>query len=222
MELNVKKPATRYIVVVDGKPGAYGMYVPDMPGCTSMGDTIAELLANAQEAVQLWAQDALETNERLPKPRSIDAIRKDPEVARDLADGGVLAVVPLVIETGRPVKANSRSMRGCSLPSTRRRRPAGSPAPRFWQARRGRRLPPKDSFAPGAMQPCAHRTQRPTDLAVVPVLPAPIACNNCRGSRQPSNGRGRRRDERNKAFPRSTPVRMSAPRLTSPRWGRFP
>jgi predicted RNase H-like HicB family nuclease len=100
------KPATRYVVVVDGKPGAYGMYVPDMPGCTSMGETIAELLANAQEALQLWAEDALNSKEGLPKPRSIEAIRKDPEVARDLAEGGVLAVVPLVMETGRPVKAN--------------------------------------------------------------------------------------------------------------------
>jgi predicted RNase H-like HicB family nuclease len=102
----MKNDATRYIVVVDGKPGAYGMYVPDMPGCTSMGDTIAELLRNAQEALQLWAQDALNNNERLPRPRSIEAIRKDPDVARDLAEGGVLAVVPLVVETGRAVKAN--------------------------------------------------------------------------------------------------------------------
>jgi predicted RNase H-like HicB family nuclease len=106
MELKVKTPATRYIVVVDGKPGAYGMYVPDLPGCTSMGDTIAELLVNAQEALQLWAEDSLKSDERLPRPRSIEAIRKDPDVARDLAEGGVLAVVPLVVETGRAVKAN--------------------------------------------------------------------------------------------------------------------
>jgi predicted RNase H-like HicB family nuclease len=96
------RPATRYVVVVDGKPGAYGMYVPDMPGCTS----IADLLANAQEALQLWAEDAVNSKEGLPKPRSIEAIRRDPDVARDLAEGGVLAVVPLVMETGRPVKAN--------------------------------------------------------------------------------------------------------------------
>jgi predicted RNase H-like HicB family nuclease len=100
------KPATRYVVVVDGKPGAYGMYVPDMPGCTSMGETIADLLSNAQEALQLWAEDAVGSKEGLPKPRSIEAIRKDPGVAHDLAEGGVLAVVPLVMETGRPVKAN--------------------------------------------------------------------------------------------------------------------
>lgn len=100
------EPATRYVVVVDGKPGAYGMYVPDMPGCTSMGETIADLLSNAQEALQLWAEDAVNSKEGLPKPRSIEAIRKDPGVAHDLAEGGVLAVVPLVMETGRPVKAN--------------------------------------------------------------------------------------------------------------------
>ena len=100
------KPATRYVVVVDGKPGAYGMYVPDMPGCTSMGETIADLLTNAQEALQLWAEDAVNSKEGVPKPRSIEAIRRDPDVARDLAEGGVLAVVPLVMETGRPVKAN--------------------------------------------------------------------------------------------------------------------
>jgi hypothetical protein len=33
-------------------------------------------------------------------------IRKDPEVARDLVQGAALAVVPLIIELGRPVKAN--------------------------------------------------------------------------------------------------------------------
>ena len=100
------KPATRYVVVVDGKPGAYGVWVPDMPGCTSMGDTIADVLTNAQEALQLWAADALESGETLPKPRTIEVIRKERDVARDLADGAVLAIVPLVMETGRPVKAN--------------------------------------------------------------------------------------------------------------------
>jgi predicted RNase H-like HicB family nuclease len=106
MELMMTKPATRYVVVVDGKAGAYGMWVPDMPGCTSMGSTIADLLSNAQEALQLWAEDVLESGDALPKPRSIEVIRKDRDVARDLTDGAVLAIVPLVIETGRPVKAN--------------------------------------------------------------------------------------------------------------------
>ena len=33
---------TRYAVVVDGEPGAFGLSVPDMPGCTSMGSPADE------------------------------------------------------------------------------------------------------------------------------------------------------------------------------------
>ena len=65
-----KAPVTRYVVVVDGKPGAYGMWVPDMPGCTSMGDTMADLLTNAQEALQLWAEDAIDRGEALPSHKA--------------------------------------------------------------------------------------------------------------------------------------------------------
>ena len=40
---------TRFVVVIDGKPGAFGLWVPDMPGCTSMGETVDEALRIAQE-----------------------------------------------------------------------------------------------------------------------------------------------------------------------------
>jgi hypothetical protein len=56
--------------------------------------------------VRLWAEDALADGEKLPKPRSIEAVRADPEVAAALAHGAVLAIVPLVLDAGRPVKAN--------------------------------------------------------------------------------------------------------------------
>ena len=63
-------------------------------------------MRRATEAIRLWAEDALADGERLPKPRSIEAIRADPEVAAALAHGAVLAIVPLVRDAGRPVKAN--------------------------------------------------------------------------------------------------------------------
>jgi predicted RNase H-like HicB family nuclease len=80
--------------------------VPDLPGCTSAAATIDEVLRRATEAVRLWAEDALADGEKLPKPRSIEAVRADPEVAAALAHGAVLAIVPLVLDAGRPVKAN--------------------------------------------------------------------------------------------------------------------
>jgi predicted RNase H-like HicB family nuclease len=96
----------RYVAIVDGSPGAYGVVVPDLPGCTSGGATIDEALRNAVEAVTLWVEDARADGERVPKPRAAEKLRSDPDVAAAIADGGVLAYVPLVLNAARPVKAN--------------------------------------------------------------------------------------------------------------------
>jgi predicted RNase H-like HicB family nuclease len=92
--------------LVDGSPGTYGVVVPDLPGCTSGGKTIDEALRNAVEAVRLWAEDALADGEALPKPRDAETLRRDPEVAHEIREGAVLAYVPLILESGRPAKAN--------------------------------------------------------------------------------------------------------------------
>jgi predicted RNase H-like HicB family nuclease len=106
MEASMAKPTTRYAVVIDGESGAFGMWVPDMPGCTSMGNTLDELLRNAQEALRLWAEDAIADGERVPEPRGFDDVYADPKVAAAVREGAALAIVPLLIESGRSVKAN--------------------------------------------------------------------------------------------------------------------
>jgi hypothetical protein len=44
--------------------------------------------------------------ERLPAPRSLDEIARDSQVAGALRRGAAFAIVPLLLETGRSVKAN--------------------------------------------------------------------------------------------------------------------
>ena len=97
---------SRYVALVDGRAGAYGVTVPDLPGCTSGGSTTDEALRNAVEAIRLWAEDAIADGEELPSPRSAEALRADPEVAAAIAAGAALAIVPLLLDTGRPAKAN--------------------------------------------------------------------------------------------------------------------
>ncbi|MEA2872836.1 MAG: hypothetical protein QOH67_2812 [Hyphomicrobiales bacterium] len=97
---------SRYVAIVDGAPGAYGVVVPDLPGCTSGGATVDEALRNAVEAVTLWVEDARADGEKIPKPRPAEKLRNDPDVAAALAEGAVLAYVPLVLNAARPVKAN--------------------------------------------------------------------------------------------------------------------
>ena len=96
----------RYVAIVDGKPGAFGVVVPDLPGCTSGGATVDDALRNAVEAVTLWVEDARADGEKIPQPRSAETLREHAEVAAALAHGGILAYVPLMLDAGRPVKAN--------------------------------------------------------------------------------------------------------------------
>lgn len=97
---------TRYVVLVDGAPGAYGVVVPDFPGCTSAGGTVDEALINTVEALRLWAEDAIGDGEAIPSARDAEALKTDPEIAAALAGGAILAMVPLMLDTGRPARAN--------------------------------------------------------------------------------------------------------------------
>ena len=97
---------SRYIALVDGKAGAYGVVFPDLPGCAAMGKTMDEALANAVDALRDWVEVWEESGGKAPRPRALETLRRDPEVKRALASGAGLATVPLVRETGKPVKAN--------------------------------------------------------------------------------------------------------------------
>jgi predicted RNase H-like HicB family nuclease len=97
---------SRYVALIDGKAGAYGVVFPDLPGCTSAGATTDEALRNAVAAVRLWAEDALADGERLPRPRNAEELRSDPDVAEAISNGAALAIVPLLLDAGRPTKAN--------------------------------------------------------------------------------------------------------------------
>lgn len=96
----------RYTVLIDGKAGAYGVVFPDLPGCVAMGKTMEAALANAADVLRDWFEVSEEHGEAVPLPRPIEKLRRDPEVASALAEGASLASVPLIRETGKPVKAN--------------------------------------------------------------------------------------------------------------------
>ncbi|GGA96719.1 hypothetical protein GCM10011491_26330 [Brucella endophytica] len=98
---------TRYIALIDGKTGAYGVTFPDAPGCTAMGKTIDEAIRNAVSALAEWVEysDA-EDMQPMPAPRTADELRGNPEVAEEIANGAAMVVIPLVREKGRQVRAN--------------------------------------------------------------------------------------------------------------------
>jgi predicted RNase H-like HicB family nuclease len=97
---------TRYAALIDGVEGAYGVAFPDAPGCTAMGKTMEEAIANAGRALAEWVGYAVASRLELPNVRSVDELRNDSDVIEQLADGAAIAVVPLVTESGSLVRAN--------------------------------------------------------------------------------------------------------------------
>jgi predicted RNase H-like HicB family nuclease len=86
---------TRYVALVDGKPGSYGLTVPDLPGCTSAAATTDEVVRRATEAVRLWAEDALADGEKLPTEAALDrgTSRHSSEGLPNIGGIGILPVI---------------------------------------------------------------------------------------------------------------------------------
>ena len=49
----------------------FGVTVPDLPGCFSVGDSIEEAIDNAHEAIMLYIEDMVAEGESIPSPTQI-------------------------------------------------------------------------------------------------------------------------------------------------------
>ena len=82
----------RYPIVIE--PGtdttAFGVVVPDLPGCFSAGDSLDEALTGVEEAAAAWLDAALDAGEAIPRPSSLEAVRAMPDYA-----GWTMGVVSL-------------------------------------------------------------------------------------------------------------------------------
>lgn len=58
---------------------AFGVVVPDLPGCFSAGDTLEAAMENAREAIELWLEVAIDDGKPVPEPLPLDQLRKKRE-----------------------------------------------------------------------------------------------------------------------------------------------
>jgi predicted RNase H-like HicB family nuclease len=89
----------RYPIAIEigSETTAYGVVVPDLPGCFSAGDTLDEAMTNAEEATVAWIEAALDAGETVPPPSSLEAVRANPEYAG--WSFGVVNVDPAALDT---------------------------------------------------------------------------------------------------------------------------
>ncbi|MEH2025703.1 type II toxin-antitoxin system HicB family antitoxin [Nostoc sp.] len=61
----------RYTVVIEKGATSYGAYVPHLPGCVAVGETIDEVKQMIAEAIEFHLEGMLEDGLPIPKPTSI-------------------------------------------------------------------------------------------------------------------------------------------------------
>ena len=84
-----------YIALVHkDKDTSYGVSFPDVPGCISAGDTFEEAIANAAEALAGHFAMLRADGDRIPRPRTIEALREDVEFIADATDAVIAFVTP--------------------------------------------------------------------------------------------------------------------------------
>lgn len=89
------------------KTGKRWRSFPDVPGVFSAADREEDVIFNAIEALQLWAEDMPS-----PQPSTQQAVVARPEVREALAAGGYLVSVPLIDNDSAVVRANVTFERG--------------------------------------------------------------------------------------------------------------
>jgi predicted RNase H-like HicB family nuclease len=62
----------KYVYIIEkADDGSYSAYVPDLPGCTTCGDTIDDVRQSIKDAVDSYLDSLREHNELIPAPTSV-------------------------------------------------------------------------------------------------------------------------------------------------------
>jgi predicted RNase H-like HicB family nuclease len=61
----------RYAVVIEKGETSYGAYVPDLPGCIAVGESLEETKQLIQEAIAFHLEGLQEEGYSIPQPVSI-------------------------------------------------------------------------------------------------------------------------------------------------------
>lgn len=79
-----------YPAIIERAGAGFSVFFPDLPGCTSAGETVQEAARNAEEALSGHLLVSAQHNDAIADPSELDAIERDPdvdEVARLLVRG---------------------------------------------------------------------------------------------------------------------------------------
>jgi predicted RNase H-like HicB family nuclease len=97
----------QYVAIVEKDPdSAFGVWFPDVEGCFSAGDTLAEAAVNAVAALRQHVEALESAGRPVPPAKSFDDVRSDADVREAVGAGALLIAVPLLSDAGRTVRIN--------------------------------------------------------------------------------------------------------------------
>jgi predicted RNase H-like HicB family nuclease len=92
----------------DGPKGrVYGISFPDFPGVVSGGSSLDQAITRGRETLAFHVAGMMEDGDPVPALRSLEELRTDKEIARDMRDVKRVCIVEVPVELpGRPVRVN--------------------------------------------------------------------------------------------------------------------
>ena len=77
LELERCETSMRYPIAIEhgDDSNAWGVVVPDLPGCFSAGDGLEEAMIQAEEAIVAWIEAAMDAGEEIPMPSDVEALQ---------------------------------------------------------------------------------------------------------------------------------------------------
>jgi predicted RNase H-like HicB family nuclease len=94
-----------YAAIMEGSGDVWSLRVPDLPGVHGAGADAAAAIADTISAARDWAEHQASRGVAIPKPRSVPDVTADREV-EFMPSCEWVVLIPLILDAGRPVKAN--------------------------------------------------------------------------------------------------------------------
>ncbi len=98
-----------YFTPLDEKEG-YCVTVPDLPGCVTEGDNLAEAILNAIDAASGWILDEMEDGNEVPKATNQNDIAIENE-------GDFVSVIVLDMDSYAEKYGNKAVRKNCTIPA---------------------------------------------------------------------------------------------------------
>ena len=73
----------QYVVIFEKGENSYGAYVPDLPGCIAVGETLEEVRALIIEAIAFHIEALLEAGMPVPQPSLTSTVQSRPANPKD-------------------------------------------------------------------------------------------------------------------------------------------